>query len=149
MCPTPNLCVGQYPLSPQSRSPCGTEFHNQLCSDNPRPNQTDQPRLTMANHITHKSSMRRDSVVKSYHTPTVKAHEVIREIMALNQWEQDHDLHPWQIHGEGCCIIMRVRDRACLWMITQVLLCPALEAGESNLISNKDSTRKTEVPHRG
>lgn len=152
LCPTPNLCVGQYPLSPQSRWPCWTEFHNQLCSDNPRPNQTDQPRLTMANHITHKSSMRRNSVqewVKSYHISTVKAHEAIREIMALNRLEQDHDLHPWQIHGEDCCVIMGVRDRACLWMITQILFCPALEAGETSLISNKDCTGKTEVPHRG
>lgn len=62
--------------------------------------------------------------IQSYQPPTVKAGEAINEITALNGVGRDHDLQPWHVHGEGPGIILRFRDRACLWVIKQLLPNP-------------------------
>lgn len=68
--------------------------------------------------------------------------------MALNRLGKDRDLRPWQIYGEGLCIVMRTGTESVSDDNTDVFYT-ALEAGETPLISNKDPIGNTEVQPRG
>lgn len=107
----PNHCVGRRAASPFHLNPQHHAVGRVSGSFFPNNPQTHAPReWPITSHPHCPSSMRIDGVrkrVKSYHTKTVKAHQGIREIMALNRLGKDRDLRPWQIYGEDLCIVMR------------------------------------------